>query len=55
MSRRTVVSACGLLIVMAFSLFAFAREVTEVKMVNREANAHLNTQQRHTTVYEKKH
>jgi hypothetical protein len=34
MSRRTVVSACALLIVMAFSLFAVAREVTEVKMVN---------------------
>lgn len=34
MSRKTVVSACGLLMVMAFGLFAVAREVTEVKMVN---------------------
>jgi hypothetical protein len=34
MNRRTVVSACGLLIVMAFGLFAVARGVTEVKMVD---------------------
>jgi len=34
MSRKTVVIACGLLIVMALSLFAVAREVAEVKMVN---------------------
>jgi hypothetical protein len=34
MNRKTVLSACALLMVMAFGLFAVAREVTEVKMVN---------------------
>ncbi len=34
MSRKTVVIVCGLLIVTALSLFAVAREVAEVKMVN---------------------
>lgn len=34
MSRRMVVSACGLLIVTALSLFAVAREVGEVELVS---------------------
>jgi len=34
MNRKTVVIACGFLIVMALSLFAVAREVTWKKMVN---------------------
>ncbi|UCD58083.1 MAG: hypothetical protein JSV16_02920 [Candidatus Hydrogenedentota bacterium] len=34
MNRKTVVSACALLTVTVFGLFAVAREGTEVKMVN---------------------
>ena len=34
MNRKAVASTCGLLIVMALRLFAVAREVAEVKMVN---------------------
>lgn len=34
MNRKTLVSACGFLIVMAFGLFAVAREATKVKTVN---------------------
>ncbi len=34
MSIRRVISACGLVMVMAVGLFAVAREVAEVKMVN---------------------
>jgi hypothetical protein len=34
MNRKAVAGACGLLMVMAFGLFAVAREAAEVKLVN---------------------